>query len=127
MIRPTKITFYYLPVSPPPSEFCGVDEEGTLYFHPAAISIQLLHKATRARATVFVRIPAGIVPLVSFDWAEEVVEDDQLDLLGVLKSTFRGFIKAAAQAHHYSLADVSFSGDPAFTDALLRAMAGTDN
>jgi hypothetical protein len=110
-----KMTFYNFPVSPPPADFCGVDEAGKLYFHPAAISIQLLHEATRARATVFVRIPAGIVPLVSFGWAEELVEDDQLDLLGVLKSTFRGFIKADAQAHHYSLADVSFSGDPAFT------------
>ena len=127
MIRLTKITFYYLPVSPPPSEFCGVDEEGTLYFHPAAISTQLLHKANRARATVFVRIPDGLVPLISFDWAEEILDEDDLHLLDILKGAFRGFIEAGAHPHHYPLADVSFPGDPAFTDAVLQTLAGNKN
>jgi hypothetical protein len=122
-----KMTFYYLPVSPPPSEFCGVDERGTLYFHPAAISTQLLQKANRAQATVFVRIPAGIVPLVSFDWAEEAVDEDQLDSLDILQGAFRGFIKAGAQPHYYPLASVSFPGERDFTDGLLRTLAGQKN
>jgi hypothetical protein len=122
-----KMTFYYLPISPPPSEFCGVDEQGSLYFHPCAISTQLLHKANRARATIFVRIPNGIVPLISFAWAEEVLDEDELGSLDILKGAFRRFIKAGAHPHHYPLADVSLPGDPAFTDAVLRTLAGDKN
>ena len=121
------MTFYYLPVSPPPSEFCGVDEQGTLYFHPAAISTELLHKANRARANVFIRIPQGIVPLISFDWAQEVLEQDQLDCLDVLKGAFRGFIEAGARPHHYPLADVSLPSEAAFTDSVVRTIAGGKN
>jgi len=127
MTKPLKMIFYYLPASPPPSEFCGVDELGTLYFHPAAISTQLLQKANRAQATVFVRIPAGIVPLVSFNWAEGALDEDQLDSLNILKGAFCGFIQAGAQPHQYPLADVSLPGVPVFTDALLRTLAGQKN
>lgn len=123
-----KMTFYYLPVSPPPSEFCGVDEQGGLYFHPGAISDALRLKALQDKVTILVRIPEGIVPLVSFNWAEEVLhEDEQLDILDILKGVFRGFIKAGAEAHQYPLADVSLPGDPAFTDAVLRTLAGNKN
>jgi hypothetical protein len=120
------MTFYYLPITPPPSEFCGVDEHGTLYFHPGAISDELLHKANRARATVFVRIAEGLVPLVSFDWAEEVLAENDLHLLDILKGAFLGFMKHA-EAHYYPLADVSMPGDSAFTDAILRVLAGDKN
>jgi hypothetical protein len=125
-MKTMKMTFYYLPVSPPPSEFCGVDDQGTLYFHPGAISTELMHLADLARVTVFVRIPAGIVPLVSFDWAEEILNEHDLHLLDILKGAFRGFIKSA-QPHHYPLADVSLPGDPAFTAALLRILAPNNN
>jgi hypothetical protein len=117
------ITFYYLSVLPAPSEFCGVDEADSMYFHPGAISEALRHKALRDRVTVFVRIPADIVPLVTFSWAEEVLDEEELNSLDILKGAFRRFIKAGAQPHYYPLADVSLPGQPAFTDALLRTLS----
>lgn len=102
-----------------------VDEHGTLYFNPAAISTQLLRKANRDHVAVYVRIPDGIVPLVSFDWAEEAIDHDQLDRLDILQNAFRGFILGGAKGYLYPLADVSLPGDPAFTDSVLRTLAGT--
>ena len=120
------VTLYRLPIEPSPCEFCGVDEQGSLYFHPAAINDELLRKANQVRATVFVRIQEGLVPLVSFDWAENVLAEYELHLLDILKGACLGFMKGA-QTHHCSCADVFMPGDPAFTDAVLRALAGDKN
>ena len=62
-----------------------------------------------------------------FDWAEEILDEDDLHLLDILKGAFRGFIEAGAHPHHYPLADVSFPGDPVFTDAVLQTLAGNKN
>jgi hypothetical protein len=123
------ISFYYLPIVPPPSEFCGLDENGQFYCHPNAFDRPLLQQAKKARVVLFVRCPEGIVPLVPLSWIEEVFADnfEQLNSLDVLKGAFRGFIKAGAKAHHFPLADVSLPGDPPFTNAMLRTLAGNKN
>ena len=123
------MTLYRLPISDPCCEFCGVDQKGNFYCHPNAFDPPLLQKAKQARVIIFVRIPDGIVPLVPLSWIGELFadNDEQLGYLETLRSAFRGFINAGAKSHQYPLADVSLPGEPAFTDAVLRTLAGDRN
>jgi hypothetical protein len=124
-----KITCYRLPVlrsQPEFARFCGVDKSDRLYINPVVVSDSLCVKAQRARVTVFVKIPEGIIALVPIVWAIESVngDDDVLDALLDLGNSIRESIKAGAGSYHYPLASVSLPGNPAFTDAVLRELAG---
>ena len=124
------MNFYRLPALPPEPEFarfCCVDKNNRLYVNPAVINDELRHKALRQRVTVFVKIPEGIVGLVPLDWAMETAPSAELDALTNLTKALREAIQAGARPYRYPLASVALPGDRAFTDAVLRTLAGSNS
>jgi hypothetical protein len=107
------------------ARFCGVDDDDRLYINPAAVNDDLRREAQRQRVIVFVKIPEGIIGLVPLTWAMESVNVDELDTITNLAKDMREAIKAGARPYRYPLASVALPGDRLFTDAVLRAMAGS--
>jgi hypothetical protein len=121
------LSIFELPVSPPGFGICGFDEQGTLYFHPGLISEDCALKAYAGRDALFIRLENTLVGLVSFAWARNKSGESESNL-ELLEKFLRRFIATGDRAPRvcHPVA-VSFPGEPAFIDALLKTIGGSQN
>jgi hypothetical protein len=130
MKTPENLTIYWLPIDPVPWGICGLDEIGELYLNPNIISQECHRKASRSRALSFLKVGEGfggpgMVGIVSMKWLRHN-SGESIDTLDELEGLARQIITTSV-GHLCPCADVSQPGDPAFTDAILKTLAGNKN
>lgn len=124
------LTVYWFPVDPPVWGICGLDERGDLHLNPSVISEACRRTAFKSRALSFLKVGEefggpGMVGLVSLQWLKRDA-GEPYEMLDELEGLVRKFI-ANTKGHLCPCADVSLPGDPTFTDAVLRVLAGDKN
>jgi hypothetical protein len=124
------LTVYWLPIDPPAWGICGLDEHGNLHLNPSIISESCHRTAFKSRALSFLKIGEefggpGMIGLVSVKWLRHNSSEPD-EMLDELEDIVRKFI-ANTKGHLCPCADVSLPGDPTFTDAVLRVLAGDKN
>jgi hypothetical protein len=124
------LTVYWFPMTPPAWGVCALDADGDLHLSPSIVSESCRQKAFKSRALSFLKVGEefggpGMVGLASVKWLKRNSgeADERLDML---ERVVRKFI-VRTEGHLCPCADVSLPGDPAFTDAVLRVVAGDKN
>jgi hypothetical protein len=130
MKGPENLTVYWLPIDPAPWGIYGLDEIGELYLNPNIISLQCHRKASCSRSLSFLKVGEGfggpgIVGIVPMKWIRDN-SGESIETLNELEGLVRKFI-GVTEAHLCPCAHVSLPGEPAFTDAVLRTLAGNKN
>ena len=118
-----KLTVYQLEILPPAFGLCATDDFGSLYFHPGLISSEANSRASRQRALVFFHVENALVGLCPMSWARAIALESEPYLERIL---YRG-IETATGSLECETVRASFPGDPEHTDALLKAIGGSDN
>jgi hypothetical protein len=121
---------YCFPMIPPEWGICGLDEDGNLHLNPSIISESCRRTAFKSRALSFLKIGEGfggpgMVGLVSVKWLKRNSGEPN-GMLDKVEALVRKFI-ADTERYSCPCADVSLPGDPTFTDAALRVLAGDKN
>jgi hypothetical protein len=129
-LRMNSLTVYWFPIAPPAWGICGLDEDGNLHLNPSIISESCRRNAFKSRALSFLSIGEefgglGMVGLASIKWLRRN-SGQSLQILDELEGLVRNFI-GGTEGHLCPCAHVSLPGEPAFTDALLRTLAGNKN
>src|SRR6516162_6795756 len=130
MKMPVDLTVYWFPIEPTAWGICGLDAAGELHVNPNIISESCHRYAFKSRALCFLKIGEGfggqgLVGLASMKWLRRNSgQSDQI--LDELEGLVRKFI-GGTEGHLCPCAHVSLSGETAFTDAVLRTLAGNKN
>jgi hypothetical protein len=124
------LTVYWFPIAPAAWGICGLDADGNLHLNPSIISDSCHRDAFKNHALSFLKIGEefggpGFVGLVSVKWLRRN-SGEPSKMFDELEGSVREFI-ANTQGYLCQCADVSLPGDPAFNDAVLRALASEKN